>query len=617
MGGFLVVVPRSAPIEPRHLPRLLSASAERAPDGVTHRLTADGTLLVQCGFEVAPESVGERLPKADPSGLVWLVKRGHLNNRSELAARLTRLVPELPLRTDADLMLAAYLAWGERSAGELIGEFAVAIWDGRCQKLFSFRDHLGRRACCYHDGPEWFAVASEPSQILPLPGVSAALDEIALVDLASGWNIDRVRTLYAAVQRVPPGTALTFERATKRLRRYWYSPLCRERGNRPPSEYAPAVMQAFEEAVRSAMHTIGPVVCDNSGGLDSAAVLGMAASLRSRDPSIPEVYSHSRVYPGMDCDESPYIEAVLAKWPVPWRSFDATRPEIDPTSRLALSRSIGYPIGPALPAHLEASEWTRQLGARVQIGGAGGDELFWSDGLPLASGLRPIGAGPRYVRWAAHNSTLSAFSALRHEILRPIVPKALMAKYLNAKGFVPRPDPFLTEYGRGIRDRTREIQPTLSDLEAANVASFPVPGTVNAWEIGDAASIRQGFEQRLPLLDVRLLAVVGRIPLLTHAWRGEWRALQKSAFASLYPDTVHRRVDKADFSAAVIGNEPRSPTAPERESPLDHLAQVFAAREHIDAIGLSVGRSGSSTTWAAFAVMELDKWLQESIRLAE
>ena len=106
-------------------------------------------------FANTPESVGEQLPLCDPSGRVWIVKRGHLNNIDELRGRLRdRLGSDARVHTDAEVMLSAYLAWGPDMAGKLNGEFTLAIWDGRRQALFVLRDHLGLRGCYTHDGPD-------------------------------------------------------------------------------------------------------------------------------------------------------------------------------------------------------------------------------------------------------------------------------------------------------------------------------------------------------------------------------------------------------------------------------------------------------------------------------
>ncbi len=239
MGGFIAAVPRGAPATEALIQRAIAASRDRAPDGVRHVVTPEGVLLVQCMFANTPESVGERLPLADPSGRVWIVKRGHLNNIDELRGRLRdRLGGDVRVHTDAEVMLAAYLAWGADMAGKLNGEFTLAIWDGRDRSLFVLRDHLGLRGCYTHDGPEWYVAASEPAQVLPFPGVSDELDEVAAVDFISGWPADRRRTFYEGIGRPMPATAVMRERAPCRSPHVLVSDYPDEKAKNPPSFYA-------------------------------------------------------------------------------------------------------------------------------------------------------------------------------------------------------------------------------------------------------------------------------------------------------------------------------------------------------------------------------------------
>ena len=154
--------------------------------------------------------VGRRATAAGgPVRPAWIVKRGHLNNIDELRGRLRdRLGGEVRVHTDAEVMLAAYLAWGADMAGRINGEFTLAIWDGRDRSLFVLRDHLGRRGCYTHDGAQWYVAASEPAQVLPFPGVSNELDDLGIVDAISGWPIDRMHTFYRDVRRPLPASAI-------------------------------------------------------------------------------------------------------------------------------------------------------------------------------------------------------------------------------------------------------------------------------------------------------------------------------------------------------------------------------------------------------------------------
>src|SRR5207245_11572345 len=52
-------------------------------------------------------------------------------------------------RSDTEVVLRAYLEWGEEFAERVHGMFALAIWDSRRRKLVLARDRLGKKPLYY------------------------------------------------------------------------------------------------------------------------------------------------------------------------------------------------------------------------------------------------------------------------------------------------------------------------------------------------------------------------------------------------------------------------------------------------------------------------------------
>lgn len=611
MGGFVAAVPRGAPATAELIERVVAASRDRAPDGVRHVVTSDGVLLVQCMFANTPESVGEQLPLCDPSGRVWIVKRGHLNNIEELRGRLRdRLGPGARVHTDAEVMLSAYLAWGGNMAGRIHGEFALAIWDGRNGSLFVLRDHLGLRGCYTHDGPDWYVAASEPAQVLPFPGVSDELDEVALVDYMSGWMIDRTRTFYAGIGRPMPATAVTVRGRDVIHQSYWTPSLCRDKASGPPDDAARAILEVFEQAMRSVMRSPTAVVCDLSGGLDSSAVLGMAAKLRRDEPeTIPEVIAHSMLYPGLDCDETPYIEAVLEKWPVPWHGFDYLHATAGRDDRDALMRSLKFMVGGRTTGVRARGLWMRDNAVRVELAGDFGDELFFSGPLPLNWGVRPRGERWPYLWWASRRSASALATRVRRELIRPHVPRIAMNAYLAARGRRIHASEYFTPRASALLNELRTTAGSFDRRTSVLTDGLWNPGNLFAEGVSDAISLRHGYEVRRPFADHRLVDLVTHQPLLFHRWQGRWRAQQKLAFGALYPALVSARNYKADFTEAFSEgvDGPAQPAAELLERGLvDRSAHERSVR---DASNPGPG-TPRVVPWNLWATQEISRWRQ-------
>ena len=595
MGGFVVAVPRRAHVTQEVIASAVEASAPRAPDGVNHVVTPDGVLMVQCLFANTPESVGEVLPIHDPSGQIWLVKRGHLGNIDDLRHQLCDLLPGDPgAASDAQVMLAAYREWGREMGGRLVGEFTIAVWDARDKALFVLRDHFGIRGCFVHDGPDWYVVASEPAQVLAIPGVPDDLDEYGLVDYISGNPVDPELTLYTAIRCPLPAHAITVQGRDVTARQYWWPHQNRSRRAHPPQVYAPKVRAMFDDVLRSALRAPGTVACELSGGLDSSAVVGAAAALARADPTIPPLVAHSMLYPGEAFDESAYIAAVREKWPLPWVGFEDLE-QVDAHEQQALLSSIRYPIGFLNAGRWAQSRWAAANRCRVIVTGHGGDEVFWTAPLPFERERRPRWAGPRYFWWSSARSPRLLARRVRRELIRPCVPPWALRRYL-----------------RVVRDMTDDEQTTLTErgselrrqLLAANQRKFGHPLWRSWWRPGelignaliDALNLRHGFEMRMPMMDVRFVGVVSSVPLLTHRWLATRRSLQRAAFGDVYPHAVGMRRTKAEFSALSLRALESAPNS-----------MILAETGLVRLEGVA-GAEG----WSRLITAEVERWLTHS-----
>src|SRR4051812_18789431 len=84
-------------------------------------------------------------------------------------------------RSDTEVVLRAYLEWGEHFAERVHGMFAVALWDARRRKLVLARDRLGKKPIYYFvQGPR-LVFASELKALLAHGGVPRELDPEAVV----------------------------------------------------------------------------------------------------------------------------------------------------------------------------------------------------------------------------------------------------------------------------------------------------------------------------------------------------------------------------------------------------------------------------------------------------
>src|SRR5690606_33327167 len=196
--------------------RMMGALSHHGPDGSGS--WREGPVLM--GLQRLAVAEGQPLAPTEQRharGPVVVVADVRLDNREELAVALDRPVGS----SDEELLLHAWLRWGEACPGRLLGDFAFAVWDGRDGRLFCARDPIGVRALHYHLATGVFLFATEIKALRAHGAVSDELDEGRIADHLGRIFADRTRTFFRDVRRLPPGHAMCVTAEAARRWCYW------------------------------------------------------------------------------------------------------------------------------------------------------------------------------------------------------------------------------------------------------------------------------------------------------------------------------------------------------------------------------------------------------------
>src|SRR3954451_155765 len=211
---------------------------------------------------------------------------GILYNRDEVERRL-----RVSVSTDAELIVEAYLRWGESALRELKGTFALVIGDRKGERVVCARDQLGIYPLFYAKAGGELLLSTSIEVMLRDPRISGQVNRAALADhLAYRWP-DPGETYFSAIRRVPSAHALVATRAGDRCSRYW-SPVG---GDGKIEWLSEDELGEFDELLQNAVARFlaqGQAGIYLSGGLDSVSVAAMAASV-SREQDLPEPWALS------------------------------------------------------------------------------------------------------------------------------------------------------------------------------------------------------------------------------------------------------------------------------------------------------------------------------------
>jgi asparagine synthase (glutamine-hydrolysing) len=205
---------------------------------------------------------------------------GRLDNYQELAKKLG--IHDAGL-SDSAIVLAAFERWGEDCFAQLTGDWALALWCEREQKLLLAKDHAGTRSLYFSKSSKQIQWATY-LDTFPASGATLRLsEEYAAAYLSCSPVQDR--TPYANIRSVLPGHYVVVREGVISQKAHW-SPVIRASIQyRTDAEYDEHFLSVFGKAVARRGGSGEPILAQLSGGMDSTSIVCMSDSMRrSADP---------------------------------------------------------------------------------------------------------------------------------------------------------------------------------------------------------------------------------------------------------------------------------------------------------------------------------------------
>jgi asparagine synthase (glutamine-hydrolysing) len=312
---------------------------------------------------------GGSQPMATEDGSLCVVFNGEIYNFPELRAELEGKGYSFRTRSDTEVLLHGYRAYGTGLLERLNGMFAFALWDDRNQRLFAARDRLGKKPFYFHNGPDRFLFGSELKSLLADPSVPRDLDPAGIDDFFSFSYIPAPGTALKGIAKLRPGHFLIWEGGEPKISRYWDVRYRPDPDCKTEEDYVDKLEGLLTAAVKRRLISDVPLGAFLSGGLDSSVVVGLMARV-SKEPV--------RTFT-IGFEESGFSEvedaAVVARAFGTRHQVDMVRP--DALSILPdLAWHFDEPFGDssAVPTYLVSQAARRHV--TVILSGDGGDELF-------------------------------------------------------------------------------------------------------------------------------------------------------------------------------------------------------------------------------------------------
>jgi asparagine synthase (glutamine-hydrolysing) len=489
-----------------YVARILAAQDSRGPNGQGMR-SGDRHVLGHNRLALIDIEGGAQ-PMSDSTESVWISYNGEIYNFRELRTELEALGRTFRTRSDTEVIIQAWLQWGEECVGRFRGMFAFVLVDSAQNQALVARDPFGIKPVFIRRIDGGLVVASSLpaiSKALPLPLSGRAL----ALDLYLRYQyVPEPYTIYNEVERLGLATTLLVDLGTLRVTSRRYHDF-NYRATWLPEWLAGH--RAIEKAKRSVeAHTIAdvPYGIFFSGGIDSTFV---AAALKRRGVRTSAFTLGVRGGNEAEIELARQIaDALGLDQQTEWTDAD------NEAELVAALRAFGEPFADssALPCWLLSRRAAQSV--RLVLSGDGGDEVFGGYGiyrsaLEIERGLatprrrgarfrRPLALAERGDAWDLRKLGRSVLE------LRLVVPDA-ERRELYQPAFQHRADqedPIVASmseewFGESLVDFAQRI-----DFERY------LPGSV--LRKVDVTSMAFGLEVRVPLLDVEVLKAAKRLP---------------------------------------------------------------------------------------------------------
>jgi asparagine synthase (glutamine-hydrolysing) len=235
-------------------------------------------------------------PMSNEDGTVWTVFNGEIYNHRELRRKPESRGHTFRGHSDSEILPHLYEEEGIAFAERLRGMFALAIYDRRKRTLLLVRDRFGIKPLFYAAGPGRLAFASEINALRQLPDIDLRPDPQAIYDFSALFYIPAPETFHAGIRALQPGeileAKLDSEVLSWKTRRYHSWTIAPD-----PTLNLTRASQRTEElvatGVRRQLESDVPLGALLSGGIDSslvsaAAQKSLAGKLRTFNVRFPE-----------------------------------------------------------------------------------------------------------------------------------------------------------------------------------------------------------------------------------------------------------------------------------------------------------------------------------------
>ncbi|MBR5535777.1 MAG: asparagine synthase (glutamine-hydrolyzing) [Clostridia bacterium] len=508
--------------EDKSFREMLDTMHHRGPDDEGMFFRKNVCLLHKRLSVIDPRLSSQPMTKEENGTVYTIVYNGELYNTEEIKSALLCQGYSFTTNGDTEVVLTAYIAYGEKCLDLFNGIFAFALWDNSASSLFFARDAMGVKPFFYHNSPFFFAFASTVPTLLAHSAIPHTIDDISISEmLLLGPGRSKGNAIFSEIKELPPGFCGTFSKNGLSIKQYF------RLQDKPHPHSFNETLSHVKYLVRDAIlrQTVSDVPLGTflSGGLDSSLISAIVAQSYEEAGKTLDTFSvtyknHSQYFKSShfqpDSDEK-YIEIMVNR-------IKSNHHEVILDTDTVISSLYDVIDEKGLPAMADVDSsllaFCKEIKKHVTVAlsGESADEIFGGYPWYRDKDIRDSYGFP----WAQNTS-------YRMEFLNPAIKDRISSDYVN-KCYCEA----LSEVS--LADGLSPTEKRMREMFVLNIDHFMQTLLFRK----DSCSMHASLEVRVPFCDRRICEYMYSVPWEYKNYQNREKGLLRYAFSDTLPDEI-------------------------------------------------------------------------------
>jgi asparagine synthase (glutamine-hydrolysing) len=528
----------------------------RGPDDISVKKILPNLVFGHVRLSIIDLSPLSNQPFNDISNSYHLVFNGMIYNYLEIRLELQEFGYHFKTSSDTEVLLYSYIHWGKNCVEKFNGMWSFAIYDTIKNIIFCSRDRFGIKPFNYSFINGSFIFSSEIKSIISYyPELKIPNYNVIANFCRSSVGAQIPETWFTEVKRLMPAHNLIISNNQIYTERYWDYPRKTKHSldfDKCKEKFKNLLLDSVNIRMRSDV-SIGVTL---SSGLDSMSIVSLlknkelktyTAQFSKGSFSVNESINYSS---NKEIDEASVVKEVVNEF-----NLDATFVEIDYSNYVEKVRKLIYHLesGNGSPAIIPYNQLLNLASHEVKVvlEGQGADELL---------GGYVSAFFPRYILGLIRNFK---FRKVYFELVEFKKTYSLLATFflyirtidfnflhLIFYKFVGIDALFVGKIRKYERIKDYPYNPRgFDDKFNSELYKSHTGGLVNLLHYGDAVSMSNSIESRLPFLDYRLVEFVFSLPSSFKFNNAKGKYIQREALRGDLHESIYSSSRKLGFDS--------------------------------------------------------------------